>query len=127
MTAMILCVITVLEGILLLTVDFLSYVYQKITVGIGLCWGGFALILIFLGSLPGLSAWSRYIPSEAVPAFLLISFSIIFSVFYLSSAVSQLLRKNQELAMHVSLLNQENETLLEMMRKIKDRLREADL
>ena len=111
--AEILCIITVVEGIALLVVDFISFVYQKITIGIELCWSAFAVVLILLGVVPGLSNWSRIIPIEAVPAFLLISLAIIFSFFYLSCAISQLLRKNQELAMHVSLLNQENEIILQ--------------
>ncbi len=115
--AEILCIITVVEGIALLVVDFISFVYQKITIGIELCWSAFAVVLILLGVVPGLSNWSRIIPIEAVPAFLLISLAIIFSFFYLSCAISQLLRKNQELAMHVSLLNQENEIILQKLKE----------
>ncbi len=111
------CVVTVLEGVALLIADFISFVYQKITVGIELCWSAFAILLILLGVVPGLSDWSRTIPIEAVPAFLLISLAIIFSFFYLSCAISQLLRKNQELAMHVSLLNQENEIILQKLKE----------
>ena len=117
MIAQILCLITVIEGIALLVVDVISFVYQKITVGIELCWSAFAVVLILLGVVPGLSDWSKTIPIEAVPAFLLISLAIIFSFFYLSCAISQLLRKNQELAMHVSLLNQENEIILQKLKE----------
>lgn len=117
MIAQVLCVVTVLEGVALLIADFISFVYQKITVGIELCWSAFAILLILLGVVPGLSDWSRTIPIEAVPAFLLISLAIIFSFFYLSCAISQLLRKNQELAMHVSLLNQENEIILQKLKE----------
>lgn len=117
MIAQILCLITIIEGIALLVVDFISFVYQKITVGIELCWSAFAVVLILLGVVPGLSDWSKTIPIEAVPAFLLISLAIIFSFFYLSCAISQLLRKNQELAMHVSLLNQENEIILQKLKE----------
>ena len=123
MIAGILCMITVLEGIVLLIVDFVSFVYQKITVGIELCWSAFAVVLILLGVVPGLSDWSKVVPREAIPAFLLISLAVIFSFFYLSCAVSQLLRKNQELAMHVSLLNQENEIILQ---KLKDMLTDEE-
>ena len=54
MIAQVLCLITVLEGIALLVVDFISFVYQKITVGIELCWSAFAVVLILLGAVPGL-------------------------------------------------------------------------
>ena len=117
MIADILCIITIIEGIVLLIVDFLSFVYQKITIGIGLCWGAFAIVFVLLGAVPGLSDWTGIIPKEAVPAFILISLSILICFFYLSCAVSQLLRKNQELAMHVSLLNQENEIILEKLKE----------
>jgi hypothetical protein len=39
-------------------------------------------------------------------------------MFYLSQAISQLIRKNQELAMQVSLLNQENESILRELREL---------
>lgn len=112
-----LCIVVIIEGIVLLIVDFISFVYQKITVGIELCWSAFAVILILLGAVPGLSDWSRIVPGEAVPAFILINLAVIFSFFYLSCAISQLLRKNQELAMHVSLLNQENEIILQKLKE----------
>lgn len=112
-----LCIVVIIEGIVLLIVDFISFVYQKITVGIELCWSAFAVILILLGAVPGLSDWSRVVPREAVPAFILINLAVIFSFFYLSCAISQLLRKNQELAMHVSLLNQENEIILQKLKE----------
>lgn len=85
--------------------------------GIELCWSAFAVVLILLGIVPGLSDWSKVVPIEAVPAFVLINLAVIFSFFYLSCAISQLLRKNQELAMHVSLINQENEIILQKLKE----------
>ncbi len=117
MMANILCMLVIIEGIVLLIVDFISFVYQKITVGIELCWSAFAVVLILLGIVPGLSDWRRVVPIEAVPAFILINLAVIFSFFYLSCAISQLLRKNQELAMHVSLINQENEIILQKLKE----------
>ncbi len=117
MMANILCILVIIEGIVLLIVDFISFVYQKITVGIELCWSAFAVVLILLGIVPGLSDWSKVVPIEAVPAFVLINLAVIFSFFYLSCAISQLLRKNQELAMHVSLINQENEIILQKLKE----------
>lgn len=113
----ILCMMVIIEGIVLLIVDFISFVYQKITVGIELCWSAFSVVLILLGVVPGLSDWSRVVPVEAVPAFVLINLAVVFSFFYLSCAISQLLRKNQELAMHVSLINQENEIILQKLKE----------
>ena len=99
-------------GVLVLWLDFSSYAHRKMTESLGLLWGFFGILLVLLGTVPGLSDWSKVIPKEACPAFLCIAAAAVFGAFYVSINVSKLLRKNQELAMHVSLLNQENERIL---------------
>lgn len=44
----------------------------------------------------------------------------LWCLFYLSTQLSVLSRKNQELAMQVSLLNQENEMLLKKIQEVQD-------
>ncbi len=121
MTADMLRVIVAVEGVLLLCLDFRSFVYRKITEGMGLGWGCFAFILILLGAVPGLSDWCRVLPKEAYPAFLLLSVSVLLGAFRISCTISQLVRKNREIAMHVSLLNQENERILHEMKELWER------
>ncbi len=117
----ILRLVVVAEGMILLMMAFLSFVYRKMTEGIALSWGGFAAILILAGAVPAFAGWSSSIPPGAVPAFVIVTAATLLGVFYLSCAVSQLIRKNQELAMHVSLLNQENESILEELQAIRER------
>lgn len=107
-------------GVLLLAMDFLALVYRKITEGIGMCWCVLAVVLIMLGTVPGLCAWTQAVPKEAAPALLLAGAVFLLAAFYFSSLISQLLRKNQELAMHVSLLNQENESILEELKELRE-------
>lgn len=120
MTANLLCIIIIVEGILLLCMDFRSYVYRKVTEGMGLGWGCFSIVLILLGAVPGLSDWCKVLPKEAYPAFILVSIVILFGAFRISCSISQLIRKNQELAMHVSLLNQENERILHDLKHLRE-------
>lgn len=120
MMADILRMIVIIEGAALLVMAFLSFVHRKVTESIALSWGGFAVIMILVGAIPALAGWSSWIPPKAVPAFVLISAAMLLGVFYISCAVSQLIRKNQELAMHVSLLNQENESILEELRALRE-------
>lgn len=108
----ILQLVVIAAGILLLCMDFISFVYQKVTESIGMMWGIFAVILILTGAVPGLSGWTKVVPREAYGAVIVIGLSMILGCFFLSSHVSRLIRKNQELAMQVSLLNQENERIL---------------
>lgn len=99
-------------GIFVLCIDFLSFVHRKMTESFGLAWGFFSVVLILLGAVPGLSDWSKVVPEELCPAFLTVGILAILGAFYISRSVSKLIRKNQELAMQVSLLNQENERIL---------------
>lgn len=110
----------VIAGLLLLLLDFMALVYKKITESIGLCWFFLGMVLISLGIVPGLRSWAQAVPKEAAPALLLAGAALLLAAFYLSSQVSQLARKNQELAMHVSLLNQENESILEELKELRE-------
>lgn len=106
-------------GILLLIMDFMTLVYRKITESLGLCWFFLGGVLIFIAVIPGLNAWVEVVPKEAVPALILTGAAFLLAAFYVTSLVSQLLRKNQELAMHVSLLNQENESVLNELKELQ--------
>lgn len=105
-------VFVVVAGILLLIMDFVSYANRKMTESMGLGWVFFAVIMILSGVLP---IWPIHDAVEESGYFMpacIIGFFVILGMFFLSQAVSQLIRKNQELAMQVSLLNQENERIL---------------
>ena len=116
--AEILKVIVVGVGILVLCMDFLSFAHRKMTESLGLAWGFFSVVLILSGVLPGLSDWTKAVPKEASGALVLIGILAILGSFYLSGSVSKLIRKNQELAMQVSLLNQENERILRELEEL---------
>lgn len=117
-------VAVVVMGMLLMGMDFMTYVYQKVTESIGLCWFMIGSVLVLLGIVPGLNAWVETVPPKAVPAVIIAGLVFFLTAFYFSSLISQLLRKNQELAMHVSLLNQENESILHEVRKLRKQVQE---
>jgi hypothetical protein len=113
--------IVVLAGIALLIMDFVSFANRKMTESIGLGWAFFSLIMILSGAVP---MWSNHtIVKESgylVPVCILVLF-VILGIFFLSQEVSQLIRKNQELAMQVSLLNQENERILRELGELTEK------
>lgn len=113
-------VLVAVMGVFILLLDFFAFVYRKLTEGIEMCWCFFGFVLFLLGVVPGLSAWTAAVPLYAYPAFFVFGISMVAIVFYLSIKLSQLIRKNQELAMHVSLLNQENESILEKLKEVRE-------
>lgn len=118
MNPLILRIIFVILGIILFAGAFISYSHKRLNERIMLSWSIFSLILILLGTVPVLSEWYRsFNRMEAIVLFIIL-LAIVVILFKLSEYVSILSRKNQELAMHVSLLNQENERILSELQQI---------
>lgn len=52
----------VLMGMVLLALDFLSFVFRKVTEGVGLLWIALSGALFFSGAVPGLYDWTKAVP-----------------------------------------------------------------
>ena len=102
--------VAIIAGVLLLILSFLSLVRKKMTEGIALGWAVGAVLLVVIGIVPCLSDWTTKLSTTHVIALLLFGTFVV--GFKLSSSISQISMKTQELAMQVSLLNQENERIL---------------
>jgi hypothetical protein len=82
---------------------------------IGVGWGFFSLQLILVGIIPGLSSWANVIAPTTFFGLYVLGFVALVGTLLLSISVSKLIMRNQELAMQVSLLNQENERILSIL------------
>ena len=118
MPPIILRIILIVFGILLFVCAMLSYAGKKLKEGFLLGWCLFALFFILAGISPALSLFPR--PSalfSGLAQMISPAFLVLF-LFKISEYVSVLSRKNQELAMQVSLLNQENERILTELQQL---------
>ena len=104
-------------GVLFLLGDINAYVRQKLTDTIGLLWAFVSVALILTGvvSVPG-AREEEYL----VVLLLAVCLLLLILLFKLSKVVSVLSMKNQELAMQVSLRNQENERILHRLGILTD-------
>ena len=104
-------------GVLFLLGDINAYVRQKLTDTIGLLWAFVSVALILTGvvSVPG-AREEEYL----VVLLLAVCLLLLILLFKLSKVGSVLSMKNQELAMQVSLLNQENERILHRLGILTD-------
>lgn len=119
---MILKVLMIDFGIFLLIMDLFMYARQKLTDGIGLGWAIVSLALLVAGIVVSLDdvcyLWSG---AKSIVLLMFAVFAvIILFLFKISMAVSVVVVKNQELAMQVSLLNQENERILQELKGLVD-------
>lgn len=111
-------IVIIALGVLILTGGFLAYARHRLTESFGMVWGLIAVCLLAVGIV--LLVSRQGVTAACVIAVLLFVL-LVMGLFGLSQVVSVLLMKNQELAMQVSLLNQENESILQELAAEKEK------
>lgn len=104
-------IIMILTGAFLLCRTISSLARRKMTEPFCLSWGMIAVIIILAGCLLRPAGWNQYISYTGMVLLLLIGFCALYGAYFVSCRVSELMRKNNELAIQVSLLNEEREEL----------------
>lgn len=114
----ILQIIMVVTGVGLFFIITNSLAKRKMTESFCLAWGLISVVLILAGIFLRPTGWSYYLSNMGMLLVLMIGYSVIYIAYFLSSKVSELVRKNQELAMQVSLLNQENQHIMKQLEQL---------
>ena len=113
-------------GLLLMVVSFLMHSYKKITVNYTVIWELLGIVLILIGCVPVFSEWTKRLASGTGLAFACVGAIFLFEEFRNSVMISQLLLKTREMAMQVSMLNQENERLVNELERISSIVEGSD-
>ena len=119
-TAVIMKTGLIIVGVMIMIMSFVFHAKRKLTVNLAVVWEflGFALILI--GAVPVFSSWCHLLAKGTVIAMFVVGALALWGSYILCILISNLSMKNQELAMQVSLLNQENELMLKEIEKLKE-------
>ncbi len=103
------CIIIV--GIALFWLTISSLARRKMTETFCLIWGGVSIVVILAGILLRPVLLQNYISTTGMVLVSLVAFCIICGAYFISTMISEITRKSQELAIQVSLLKRENEKL----------------
>ncbi len=106
-------------GIVFLVITFLSYAKRKMTAEIGLVWSLFSILMLVVGAIPNSFVFAGQIRKSTAVILFGAAFFFLLMLLYLSIVISQLLRRNQELAIQVSLLIHDNERILSALEEEK--------
>lgn len=117
-------VLLVTEGFLLLGLDFYCFAKRKLTDGIALLWILCSLSICAVGFAPLWDRWARLIGVIGGVLMAALCALWLLAVFWITTLLSQLIKKNNELAMQVSLLNQENEIMLKRIEGLSHKVAE---
>lgn len=120
----------IVVGAILIVFGFWTHSIKKLAVNYAVIWGLLGIVMILVGAIPVLSEWTSMMAPGTGLAFFCVGALILFSEVQESLVISQLNMKNRELAMQVSLLNQESERMMleleEMAREQEEAYAEKD-
>lgn len=107
----------ILTGVLLMGATMLSLARRRMTDSFVLTWGLISVIFVFAGIFLNPVELARYISGIGILLAGAIAFCLLFGAYFISIRVSELMRRNLELTMQVTLMRQELE---EVRRKLEE-------
>lgn len=122
----ILRMVMVIGGVVLLMLSVSSLSKRKMTEPFCLAWGFFSLLLILGGILLRPVLISTYISNTGLVLILLVGGIVIIAAYWVCKQLSGQIRKNLELSMQVSLLNEEAERLQTALNQLEHVLQEQE-
>ena len=115
-------------GVVLIVFSFRTHCAKRLSVDYAVAWSLLGALLIVLGAVvvPALSAWTRELGTAAKWGLFCVCILLVSTGMHESMVISQLTSKNQELAMQVAMLNQENETIKAEVERLAEVQGETD-
>ncbi len=114
----ILRLIIALTGVGLFAITLSSLARRKMTESFCLTWGLVSVMLVIAGLVLRPYGIANLMSVTAFVVILVVGYCLLGGFFYITAKVSELTRKNQELAIQVSLMNQENQIMMEKIEKL---------
>ena len=117
-TATIVKFCVILVGIGIMAITFVLHAEKKLTVNLAVTWDLLGIAACLSGAVPKFSGWSSRLSFGSLVVLLITAFLVLWGVYQMTIQISSLIMKNQELAIQVSLLNQENERILQELENL---------
>ena len=119
-----LTVFLVVMGICLFVMAILSLAKRKMTEPFCLAWVCVSVLIVICGILIEPSELDRYISLRVLILILFITIGVGWILWFISTQISILRRRNQEIAMQISLLNQDSERMMKRLEDLEKRMDE---
>ena len=99
----------IVVGVFIMALSFVLHAKRRLTVNLAVVWEFVGVALILTGAVPVLSGWCYRLANGTVIAMFVVGAFVLWGCYEVCILISVLSMKNQELAMQVSLLNQEKD------------------
>ena len=107
-------------GTSMLVTSFISLVRRKMSDPVVIPWGIGAIVFIVLGIVIRPDHWREYISPQGLTLVIVIFVCAAYAMYFFSIRITDTMKKNNELAIQVSLLNTEVEELRKKMESLEE-------
>lgn len=107
-------------GTSMLVTSFISLVRRKMSEPVVIPWGIGAIVFIVLGIVIRPDHWKEYISPQGLTLVIVIFVCAAYAMYFFSIRITDTMKKNNELAIQVSLLNTEVEELRKKMESLEE-------
>jgi len=119
-------IVLIAAGVILFMIILTSLAHRRMTESFCLSWGVISLVFIISGIFLRPSGWQNYISHAGLVLIFLIGVAVVYGIYFMSWKVSDLLRKNSELAIQMSLMIAERDEMKARIEKLEQKLKSED-
>lgn len=112
-------IFVIVAGIFMFLKAVLSLAKRKMTEPFCLAWALLAVLMVLAGILLNPVQMDKFISFRGMILAILVISGLLWGLWFISSQVSILKRRNQELAMQISLLNRDCEKILKELEELR--------
>ena len=116
-------VLFIVAGVLVMVVDVTLLAKRKLSEPISVTWGFVAIVFIIAGIVLRPNGWVNYMSPAGMVLLIVVGLCMICGLFLASCHISEIMRKQAEMAMNISLLNQE---IVELKKEVAEKERELE-
>lgn len=113
-------------GIMIMMIAVGSLIRRKMTVAVCVPWAIVAVVFFILGLVVRPDSWKEYLSIYGLVLMIVIFIVATYVIYFISSNLSLLLLKNNDLAQQVSILNSETEELREKIEELEKSIKENE-
>jgi len=116
-------VLFIAAGILVMVVDVTLLAKRKLSEPFSVTWGFVAVVFIIAGIVLRPNGWVNYMSPAGMVLLIVVGLCMIYGLFLATCHISEIMRKQAEMAMNISLLNQE---IVELKKEVAEKERELE-
>ena len=116
-------ILLIVGGALIMVVDITLLAKRRLSEPSSITWGFVAIVFVIAGIVLRPNGWIRYMSPAGMALLCVIGVCLLYGLLLASIHVSEIMRKQAEMAMNISLLNQE---IVELKKNIAEKNKELE-